>query len=103
MASRNINISGKIVLVRYGAVFRGAKVQVAENLGAIGVILFSDPQDKAAEGRDFSYPDSWWMPGMGVELGTVYNGNGDPLTPFYPALGIYLLKFINHSTFYFYP
>jgi len=81
-------------LVRYGAVFRGAKVQLAENLGAIGVILFSDPQDKAAEGRDFSYPDSWWMPGMGVELGTVYNGNGDPLTPFYPALGIYLNVFI---------
>lgn len=97
MASRNINVSGKIALVRYGALFRGAKVQVAERLGAIGVILFSDPQDKAAEGRDFSYPDSWWMPGMGVELGTAYNGNGDPLTPFYPALGIQ-----NISTNYFF-
>jgi hypothetical protein len=27
------------------------------------------------------------MPGMAVQSGTVYLDNGDPLTPFYPAIG----------------
>ena len=87
LESRNINISGKIALVRYGALFRGSKVQIAERLGAIGVILFTDPKEKAVQGRNFTFPDSWWMPGMGVEMGTAYNGQGDPLTPFYPSIG----------------
>ena len=94
LATRNINISGKIALVRYGTIFRGLKVQMAEELGAIGVIFFSDPKDRAIDGREFTYPNSWWMPGMGVELGGVYNGNGDPLTPFYPAIGILLKHLI---------
>jgi len=87
--SRGINVSGHIVLVRYGAIFRGSKVQVAERYGASGVILFSDPQDKAQKGRNFTFPDSWWLPDMGVEMGTVYTGEGDPLTPGYPSIGIY--------------
>lgn len=92
MASRNIDVTGKIVLVRYGALFRGSKVQIAERRGALGVILFTDPKEKAVQGRNFSYPESWWMPGMGVEMGTVYNGQGDPLTPFYPSIGISSFK-----------
>lgn len=86
--SRGINVSDHILLVRYGSIFRGSKVQIAEKLGAKGVILFTDPRDKAVEGRNFTYPASWWMPGMGVESGTIYVGDGDPLTPFYPALGL---------------
>jgi N-acetylated-alpha-linked acidic dipeptidase len=51
------------------------------------VILFSDPKDKAFEGRNFTFPDSWWLPGMGVESGSLYVVDGDPLTPAYPAIG----------------
>lgn len=51
------------------------------------MILFSDPKDKAQEGRNFTYPDSWWLPGMGVESGSLYVVDGDPLTPSYPAIG----------------
>lgn len=87
LLDRGINVSGHLVLVRYGATFRGSKVQIAEQFGAKGVILYSDPRDKAAEGRNFTYPDSWWLPGKGVESGTVYRGDGDPLTPFYPSIG----------------
>ena len=35
-----------------------------------------------------TYPYSWWLPGDGVQRGTVLfsmKGNGDPLTPFYPS------------------
>lgn len=60
---------------------------IAAKWGAIGVILFTDPKDKAKEGRNFTFPDSWWLPGMGVESGSLYVVDGDPLTPAYPAIG----------------
>jgi len=62
-------------------------VKLAESKGAIGVILYSDPKDFAQEGRNRTYPDSQWMPGLAVQSGTVYVGNGDPITPFYPSIG----------------
>ena len=64
-----MNVSGRIVLVRYGKLFRGSKVGMAQKRGALGVIFYSDPQDVAAEGRNNTYPNSWWMPGLAVEPG----------------------------------
>ena len=86
LESVGIDVSGKIVLARYGSTFRGNIVDLAERKGAIGVLLYSDPKDFAQKGRNDIYPDSWWMPGMAVQSGTVYLGNGDPLTPYYPAI-----------------
>ena len=40
-----ISVSGKIVLARYGKLFRGCKVMLAEMRNAVGVILYSDPND----------------------------------------------------------
>lgn len=51
------------------------------------MLLFSDPTEFAKKGRENTYPNSWWMPGMAVQSGTVYVANGDPITPFYPAIG----------------
>ena len=62
-------------------------MKLAEEKGAIGVLLYSDPKDFAKKGRNDIYPDSWWMPGMATQSGTVYLDNGDPLTRFYPAIG----------------
>lgn len=86
LQKRGVNVTGHVVLVRYGAIFRGSKVVIAAKWGAIGVILFTDPKDKAKEGRNFTFPDSWWLPGMGVESGSLYVVDGDPLTPAYPAI-----------------
>ena len=36
---------GKIVIVRYGQNFRGVKAFVAQERGAAGVIIYSDPKD----------------------------------------------------------
>ncbi|XP_048216353.1 putative N-acetylated-alpha-linked acidic dipeptidase [Perognathus longimembris pacificus] len=82
----NISCSGKIVIARYGKVFRGNKVKNAELAGAKGVILYSDPADYVAVGVR-PYPDGWNLPGGGVQRGNVLNlnGAGDPLTPGYPA------------------
>ena len=67
-------------------------MDLAEKKGVKGVLLFSDPKEFAQQGRNEKYPDSWWMPGMAVQSGTVYLDSGDPLTPFYPAIGTRLLQ-----------
>ncbi len=41
----NVNLTGKIALVKYGHVFRGLKVKRAQDLGMVGVIMYSDPGD----------------------------------------------------------
>src|SRR5271168_2129959 len=40
-----VDVHGKIVLVRYGQNFRGVKVFMAQERGAAGVIIYSDPAD----------------------------------------------------------
>ncbi|XP_042314272.1 N-acetylated-alpha-linked acidic dipeptidase 2-like isoform X2 [Sceloporus undulatus] len=81
-----INCTGKIVIARYGKIFRGNKVKNAMLAGAKGIILYSDPADYCAPGVK-TYPDGWNLPGGGVQRGNVLNlnGAGDPLTPGYPA------------------
>uniref|UniRef100_A0A8C6G751 glutamate carboxypeptidase II n=1 Tax=Mus spicilegus TaxID=10103 RepID=A0A8C6G751_MUSSI len=81
-----ISCSGKIVIARYGKVFRGNMVKNAQLAGAKGMILYSDPADYFVPGVK-SYPDGWNLPGGGVQRGNVLNlnGAGDPLTPGYPA------------------
>ena len=36
---------GKICIARYGGSYRGVKVKVAGDNGAVGLILYSDPTD----------------------------------------------------------
>ena len=50
-----IDVKGKIVLVRYGDNFRGVKSFVAEEHGAAGVIIYSDPIDDGCFKGD-AYP-----------------------------------------------
>ena len=40
-----ISVEGRIALARYGNVFRGLKVWQAEERGAVGVLIYSDPAD----------------------------------------------------------
>jgi N-acetylated-alpha-linked acidic dipeptidase len=40
-----VDVRGKIVIVRYGESFRGVKAKVAEEHGASGLIIYSDPED----------------------------------------------------------
>ncbi|EYB96153.1 hypothetical protein Y032_0153g2937 [Ancylostoma ceylanicum] len=83
----NIDLKGKIALMRFGEGFRGDKVYKAQQNGAIGAILFSDPDDIARDGIDEAhvYPNTLWMPNEGVQRGSIMHGDGDPLTPLYPS------------------
>jgi N-acetylated-alpha-linked acidic dipeptidase len=83
LAARHIDLHGKIVIARYGANFRGVKVYLAEQRGAIGVLLYSDPQDDGYFKGD-AYPNGPWRPATGVQRGSVqylFKYPGDPETP----------------------
>jgi len=83
LAARHIDLHGKIVLCRYGLNFRGVKVYLAEQRGAAGVLIYSDPQDDGYAKGD-PWPMGPWRPETGVERGSVqylFKYPGDPETP----------------------
>jgi N-acetylated-alpha-linked acidic dipeptidase len=83
LAAQHIDLRGKIVLVRYGANFRGVKVYIAEQRGAAGVLIYSDPHDDGFYKGD-AYPMGPWRPETGIQYGSVqyiFKYPGDPETP----------------------
>jgi N-acetylated-alpha-linked acidic dipeptidase len=83
LAVRHIDLHGKIVICRYGVNFRGVKVYLAEKRGAVGVLLYSDPQDDGYYKGD-AWPIGPWRPETGVQRGSVqylFRYPGDPETP----------------------
>ena len=78
-----IDLRGKIVLVRYGENFRGVKVYIAQQYGAAGVVIFSDPADDGYFQGD-KYPKGPYRPDTGVQRGSVqymFKYPGDATTP----------------------
>ena len=59
----------------------------AEVNSCVGLIMYTDPKDYAVEGMDETYPDSVYLPGTGVQRGSLEANLGDPLTPGHPSLG----------------
>ena len=75
-------------MARYGRIFRGNKVKNCEDAGAIGIIMFSDPGDVAVQGTepDKVYPNTIFLPGSGIQRGSTFIGDGDPLSPEWPSV-----------------
>ena len=83
-----VDVKGKIVIVRYGNSFRGVKAKVAEDHGAIGCIIYSDPEDDGYVQGDV-FPKGPWRPVASGQRGSVqylFEYPGDPLTPGRPAI-----------------
>ena len=83
LKAMGLSVEGKIVLVRYGGAFRGLKVKEAEERGAIGVLIYSDPADDGYMRGDV-YPDGPMRPASAIQRGSVQYLSiqpGDPSTP----------------------
>jgi N-acetylated-alpha-linked acidic dipeptidase len=78
-----IDVKGKIVIAKYGHSWRGTKPKVAQEHGAIGCIIYSDPMDDGYFAGDV-YPKGAFKNEYGVQRGSVMDMviyPGDPLTP----------------------
>lgn len=78
-----ISVKGKIVIARIGRSWRGIKPKVAQEHGAIGCILYSDPKEDGYYQGDV-YPKGPFKNEYGVQRGSVMDMviyPGDPLTP----------------------
>ena len=83
LAELGVSVKDKIVLVRYGANFRGVKVYIAQQNGAKGVLIYSDPADDGFVKGD-AYPRGPYRPPSAVQRGSVQFlpiYAGDPSTP----------------------
>ena len=83
LQSMGLSVKGKIALVRYGGAFRGLKVKEAEDRGAVGVLIYSDPADDGYMKGDV-YPEGPMRPPSGIQRGSVQYLSlqpGDPSTP----------------------
>ena len=83
LARRGIDVRGKIVITRYGGGWRGLKPKLAQEHGAIGCLIYSDPHEDGYAKGDV-YPQGGWRPAQGVQRGSVADMQlypGDPLTP----------------------
>jgi len=86
LAENEVSVEGKIVLARYGGNFRGYKAKYAEEYGAAGLIMYTDPADGGyADG--LPYPDGRHISESTIQRGSVLTPlSGDPLTPAGPSL-----------------
>ena len=78
-----IDVKGKIVIAKFGHSWRGTKPKVAQEHGAIGCILYSDPMDDGYFHGDM-YPQGAFKNEYEVQRGSVMDMviyPGDPLTP----------------------
>lgn len=82
---RGISVKGKIVIAKYAGSWRGIKPKLAAEKGAIGCLIYSDPEDDGYYQGDV-YPKGAFKNEYGIQRGSVMDmpmAPGDPLTPGY--------------------
>ena len=70
LRDHGVSPEGKIVIVRYGKSYRGAKALVAQEHKAAALIIYSDPRDDGYHAGE-EYPHGPWRPASGVQRGSV--------------------------------
>lgn len=90
LARQGIDIRGRIALVRYSVPYsyRGFKALTAQQRGAAGILIYSDPEDDGA-GKGAVYPKGPWGPESHIQRGGIvydFMVPGDPLTPGWASL-----------------
>lgn len=83
LKKQGIDLKGKIVIARYGRSWRGLKPKLAQDNGAVGCLIYSDPREDGFFQNDV-YPKGPMRPADGVQRGSVMDMAlypGDPLSP----------------------
>lgn len=92
LVARNVSLEGKIGIAKYGSIFRGLKVKRAQELGMIGMLIYTDPGDDGDMTEEHGhkpYPHGPARQPSSVQRGSVQFlsfAPGDPTTPGYPSL-----------------
>lgn len=83
-----VSLQGRIAISRYGKIFRGNRLKNCETAGAIGLIMYSDPAKYATAGVNTSqvYPNTFFLPESGIQRGSTFIGDGEPLSPGWPSV-----------------
>ncbi|KAJ5538866.1 Peptidase M28 [Penicillium frequentans] len=91
LVNANITLEGNIAIVKYGGIFRGLKVKRAQELGMVGVVIYSDPQEDGditeLNGYE-AYPNGPARNPSAVQRGSTQFLSilpGDPTTPGYAS------------------
>lgn len=82
LKEQGVSCEGAIVLARYGGNFRGYKAKFAQEAGAAGLLIYTDPGDSGyAQGP--VYPEGPWANETYIQRGSIDTlpYDGDPLTP----------------------
>ena len=82
LAAMGVSLEGKIAVARYGGNFRGYKAKYAEEAGASGLLIYTDPGD-AGYARGPMWPEGPWYNPTTIQRGSILTLDypGDPLTP----------------------
>ena len=86
-----VDVRGSVVLVRYGGAFRGLLARNAQDAGAAGMILYSDPADDAPA-RYEARPIAAYRPPAAVQRGALGDGIRIPVLPISGANARTLLR-----------
>ncbi|KAF2193055.1 Zn-dependent exopeptidase [Zopfia rhizophila CBS 207.26] len=88
LEQNHVEVKGKIAIVKYGMVWRGAKMSTAAKRGLVGIMVYSDPQldGNITEGHGYkAYPDGPARPETCIErgaIGSIHNASaGNPSVP----------------------
>lgn len=82
LAELGVEVKGRLVLARYGGNFRGYKAKFAQEAGAIGLIIYTDPAD-SGYCKGLMYPEGGFANPTCIQRGSILTLDypGDPLTP----------------------
>jgi N-acetylated-alpha-linked acidic dipeptidase len=69
-----LNLTGTIVIARYGSLFRGDILHGATRRGAVGLLVYTDPSDYGYM-RGAPFPAGPWATNATAQRGTFWRGN----------------------------
>lgn len=97
LSAHDVDVTGAIVLMRFGAEPRGQLVRRAQVHGAKAVVMFDDPADDGA-GKGPAYPNGPWRPLNSVQRGSLGGGITVPVLPISAANARLLLATLHGPT-----